>query len=77
MMPSKKVIDYTDVAWPFNLLKSYRSVKQMESGEKIEILISDADVLKSLILVIDQSPGYCFTYIEENEAYRLAVKKNR
>lgn len=75
-MPSKKRIDFSDIAWPFNLLKSNLSIKQMEAGQEIEIVVDDPDVLKSLTLIVDQSPGYEFSCTAENEAYTLAVKRN-
>ena len=75
-MSSKKLIDFTDIAWPFNLLKSNLSIKQMQSGEELEIVIDDPDVLQSLILIINQSPGYLFKYTEEHDRYKLFIKKN-
>lgn len=75
-MTSKKLIDFTDITWPFNLLKSNLSIKQMQSGEEIEIVIDDPDVLQSLILIVDQAPGYFINYTEENNLYKLFIKKN-
>jgi len=75
-MSSKKLIDFTDITWPFNLLKSNLSIKQMQKGEEIEIMIDDPDVLQSLILIVDQSPGYFFNYSEEKDLYKLVIKKS-
>jgi len=75
-MSTKKQIDFTNITWPFNLLKSNLSIKKMEAGEEIQLIVNDSDVLKSLILIIDRSPGYYSTYSEENGVYKLEVKKN-
>jgi len=74
-MVAKKIIDFTHHEWPFNLLKGNQSITQMDAGQEIEIIVDDPDVLKNLILIIEQSPGYCFTYAEENERYNLNIKR--
>ena len=47
----------------------------MKTGEQIEVLVKDIDVVNNLVALIEQLSDHSIEKYRENKQYRLIIKK--
>ena len=72
----KRNIDIRDMDWPLSILNCKREVNHMKTGEKIEILVKDIDVMEGLIALIDHLSNHSIQKRKKNDHYRLTINKS-
>ncbi|MBU8849101.1 MAG: sulfurtransferase TusA family protein [Desulfobacterales bacterium] len=76
-MPINRNIDIRDVDWPICILNCTREVNQMKTGEQIEVLVKDIDVVNSIVELIEQLLDHSIEKHKKNKYYRLLIKKKQ
>jgi TusA-related sulfurtransferase len=61
--------------WPICILNCKKEVNQMKTGEQIEVLVEDIDVVNNLVILIEQLLDHNIEKHRENKYYRLIIKK--
>ena len=74
-VPINRNIDIRDIDWPICILNCKREVNQMKTGEQIEVLAKDIDVVNNLVALIEQLSDHSIEKHRENKQYRLIIKK--
>lgn len=74
-MPINRNIDLRDIDWPICILNCKKEVNQMKTGEQIEVLVKDIDVVNNLVVLIEQLLDHNIEKHRENKHYRLIIKK--
>ena len=74
-VPINRNIDIRDIDWPICILNCKREVNQMKTGEQIEVLVKDIDVVNNLVALIEQLSDHSIEKYRENKQYRLIIKK--
>lgn len=68
-------LDIQDIDWPISILNCKKEVNQMKTGEQIEVLVKDIDVVNNLVSLIEQLPDHSIEKLRENNHYKLIIKK--
>ena len=68
-------LDIQDIDWPISILNCKKEVNQMKTGEQIEVLVKDIDVVNNLVALIEQLSDHSIEKLRENSHYRLIIKK--
>jgi len=76
----KNKIDYTldlrDIIAPFTLLKVTQALREMKTGEHLEILATDQDTRKYLFQVLDATGHYRMVEInDKSDLCRILLEK--
>ncbi|MCK5100770.1 MAG: sulfurtransferase TusA family protein [Desulfobacteraceae bacterium] len=74
-MPTNRNIDIQDIDWPISILNCKQEVNQMKTGEQIQVLVKDIDVVNNLVALIEQLPCHSIEKHMENNRYKLIIKK--
>ena len=70
------MLDLRDVIAPFTLLKVTQALREMKSGERLEILATDHDTRKYLFQVLDATGHYRMVGIDDrNDFCRIHLEK--
>lgn len=75
IVPISRNIDIRDIDWPICILNCKKEVNQMKKGEQIEISVKDIDVVNNLIALVEQLLDHSIEKHEENNYYRLVIKR--
>jgi TusA-related sulfurtransferase len=72
-------LDLREVIAPFTLLKVTQALREMETGERLEILATDQDARKYLLKVLDATGHYRMVEIniQDNFCKILLEKKEK
>jgi len=69
-------LDLRDVIAPFTLLKVTQTLREMKTGERLEILATDHDTRKYLFQVLDATGHYRMVGIDDrNDFCRIHLEK--
>jgi TusA-related sulfurtransferase len=69
-------LDLRDVIAPFTLLKVTQALREMKTGERLEILATDHDTRKYLFQVLDATGHYRMVGIDDrNDFCRIHLEK--
>lgn len=76
----KNKIDYTldlrDIIAPFTLLKVTQALREMKTGQHLEILSTDQDTRKYLFQVLDATGHYRMVELnDQSDLCRILLKK--
>ena len=74
-MSVSREVDIRDVDWPVCILNCKRELSQMKTGEQIEILVKDIDVVNNLMALVEQLSGHSMEKQIGNKDYRLIIRK--
>ena len=74
-MSLQQKIDIRNLDWPLNILKCKQQLNTLERGDRIEILAKDRDVVKSLVALIRQSPGFHVKTEAGGKTIRLTIAR--
>ena len=75
-MPITRKIDIRNVDWPVCILNCKNELNQMKSGEAMEVIVQDTDVVNNLVNLIEQLPDLHIEQYKENKYYKLIIKKD-
>ena len=76
-MPINRNIDIRNLDWPICILNCTREVNQMKTGDQIEVLVKDIDVVNSIVELIEQLLDHSIEKHKKNKYYRLLIKKKQ
>ncbi len=68
VMTGKNRLNLVGVAWPLCLLKCNQAVQQMGSGEKLEVMFKDKDVIPDMIRLVTRT-GPCQVKVEKHSTH--------
>ena len=74
-MPINRNIDIRGIDWPICVLNCKKEVNQMETGDQMEILVTDINVMNNIVTLIEQLADHSIEKHRENKGYRLVVRK--
>lgn len=74
-MTSKIILDLKGVVSPLDLLKCKSCLNTMETGDILEVVLADADVVQSLITIIQRSNDAVVYTEQKADGIRLGIKK--
>ncbi len=75
-MPANRNIDLQDIDWPISILNCKKEVSQMKSGDQIEVLVKDIDVVNNITALIKPLFDHSIETHRETKCYRLIIKKS-
>ena len=75
-MTPKSVFDLIGVVSPICLLKCKSELDRMDSGDELEIMVQDPEVVKDLLRIIHRSQCCLIASHNEEDHYRLHIQKN-
>ena len=75
-MPTSRNIDIQDIDWPVSILNCKKEVNQMKSGDQIEILVKDIDVINNIMALIEPLSNHSIEKHRKENHYRLIIKKH-
>ena len=76
MTPSIKRLDLIGIVSPVCLLKSKSVLSKMNSGELLEIIIKDPDVVDELVKIIERSKDQVIKSEPDGNHFRVCIKKS-
>ncbi|MDY6830454.1 MAG: sulfurtransferase TusA family protein [Thermodesulfobacteriota bacterium] len=68
-------LDFRGMVAPLNLLKCQRCLKDMKSGDILEVLLSDADVIADLTTIIARSSDTVAYQKIKEDGIHLGIRK--
>ena len=74
-MPSKPELNLIGVVWPVCLLQCNSELNRLASGEEIDVMVQDSDVLKDLLKILERSSEHTVVTVQDGDHYRLHIKK--
>ena len=74
-MSTNLKLDIQDIDWPISILNCKKEVNQMKSGDRIEVLVKDVDVINNIMALIEPLSNQSIEKHRENNHYRLIIKK--
>lgn len=74
-MPTVSVIDLMNVDWPSSLLQCNTELFRMECGDRLDVLVNDPEIAKTLMLVINRAENLSARLVEQNGEIRISVDK--
>ncbi len=74
-MASKIILDLRGVISPLNLLKCKNTLKAMEQGEIMEVILADADVIQDLLMIVERSTDKVVYQNKKADYICLGIKK--
>jgi len=72
---SIKTIDATGLSCPLPLLKAKQGLHQIDVGEQIEVLATDAGSVRDFHTFIELSEHYLVAFEEADKHYRYVIEK--
>jgi TusA-related sulfurtransferase len=76
-VPAIRKIDIRNVDWPVCILNCKNELNQMKSGETMEVIVQDTDVVNNLITLIEQLPDLQIEKYKDNKYHKLIIKKDQ
>ncbi len=74
-MSQKSELDLVGVGWPVCLLECKRTLKDMVSGDILEISMQDPDAVKELVTIVERSPDQIVEMKEGSDHFRIQIQK--
>jgi TusA-related sulfurtransferase len=74
-MTTKTELDLVGVLSPVCLLKCKSVLTEMDSGNVLEVLLKDTDVVEQLVKIIKRSQDQVIKLEMEGDHYRISLKK--
>ena len=74
-MPSASEISLINMDWPSSLLQCNSELLRMEHGDRLDVLVSDSEIAKTLMLIINRSDNLKARLVEKNGQIRISVKR--
>jgi TusA-related sulfurtransferase len=74
-MATKLALDLAGVAWPWCLLQFKDAFDALCSREVLEVLSSDPDVVKNILMIACRSEGKLIQQQQEGDLYRVFIQK--
>ncbi len=74
-MNPKKEIDLIGVVSPVCLLKCKSVLAKLGTGDVLEVLVQDPEVVEELIKIIERSQDQVLNSKREGDHYRILLKK--
>lgn len=69
-------LDLRDTIAPFTILKVTQTLREMKTGENLEVYATDEDTRKYLFQVLDATGQYCRIDVnDKNGSCRIVLKK--
>jgi TusA-related sulfurtransferase len=70
-------LDLLSVPWPINLLKCHQYTADMQPGDEILISVKNQDVINSLVILLNATPGLSFEVTAKEPGFEIKVAKKR
>jgi len=74
-MPSASEISLINMDWPSSLLQCNSELLRMEHGDRLDVLVSDSEIAKTLMLIIGRSENLSAGLVEQNGQIRIRVNR--
>jgi len=74
-MSSKSELNLLGVMSPLCLLKCKSSLEEMKSGNFLEVLVQDPEVVEDLVKIIERSKDQIVKIETEDEYFRVQIEK--
>lgn len=74
-MASKPVFDLIGVVYPICLLKCKNELDRLDSGDELEVLVQDPEVVNDIARIIHGSRCCLIASHQEQDHYRLHIQK--
>ncbi len=75
-MTTQSELNLIGVFVPICLMKCKSALNSLQSGETLDVLIADPDVVDELIKIIERSGDQVISRRKESNHYRLRIQKN-
>ncbi len=74
-MPSSSEISLVNIDWPSSLIQCNNELLRMEQGDKLDVLVNDPEIAKTLMLIIDRAEDLSARLVEQNGQIRIRVNR--
>ena len=74
-MSQKSELDLVGVVWPVCLLECKRTLKDMDSGDILEIFMQDPDAVNELVTIVGRSPDQIVEMKQDSDRFRIRIQK--
>ena len=74
-MPSTSELSLLNVDWPSSLLQCNSEFLRMEQGDRLDVLMNDPEIARTLMLVIERAEDLSAGMDELNGKIRISVYK--
>ena len=74
-MSSVSEINLMNVDWPSSLLQCNTELFRMEFGDRLDVLVNDPEIARTLMLVINRAENLSARLVEQNGEIRISVNK--
>ena len=74
-MPSASETSLINMDWPSSLLQCNSELLRMEHGDRLDVLVSDSEIAKTLMLIIGRSENLSAGLVEQNGQIRIRVNR--
>ena len=74
-MEMASTLDLIGVVSPICLLKCKSALSRLNSGEVLEVMVQDEEVVESLSLILKQSRDSMESFTKEGECFRISIRK--
>lgn len=74
-MPAEKRIDLRGVISPLDLLRCKNSLKSMEEGDLLDVILADLDVVEDLEIIVNRSNDEIVYKKRTAGCFRIGIKK--
>ncbi len=74
-MPSASEISLINIDWPSSLLQCNSELLRMEQGDRLDVLVNDSEIAKTLMLIIGRSENLSARLVEQNGQIRIRVNR--
>lgn len=75
-MAANNILDLNGIAWPFCLLECNRVADQMKSGERLEVISGDPEVVEDIVKIFNRSPEHSITWNRESDHFRIMIVRH-
>ncbi len=69
------ILDLLGVISPVCLLKCKNALNELSSGEVLEVLVEDPEVVESLSVILKQSQDQVEGFLREGDHFRISIRK--
>ena len=74
-MPKNSELNLLGVGWPVCLLECKRILKDMVSGDILEISMQDPDAVRELVTIVERSPDQIVDMAENADHFQIRIQK--
>ena len=74
-MPPASEINLINVDWPGSLLQCNAELFRMKCGDRLDVLVNDPEIARTLMLVINRAENLSARLVEQNGDIRISVDK--